>query len=63
MSEFLTHTTTPLDVVNKADSIGVRAGRVRRYLTQRSATGAAQRSAKDELKQLIAEARDLWAVL
>lgn len=63
MSEYLTHIDTPVDVRNAADSIGARAIRIRRWLSEPSATSPTRRSAKDELKKLIAEARELWSVL
>ncbi|MCR5875125.1 hypothetical protein LRS10_13585 [Phenylobacterium sp. J426] len=63
MTTFLAHTTLPADVREKADSIGARSVRIRRWLSQASATGPTVRSAKDELAALIREAKALWEVI
>lgn len=58
---YLQHETLPLDVRTAAGSLGARAGRVSRALGQPSLPPVARRAAKDELKAIIREARDLWA--
>jgi hypothetical protein len=59
---FLPHATLDLDVIQKADSIAARASRIRR-IAQPSATDNARKSAKDELRALIREARSLVVLL
>lgn len=59
---YMPHATLDLEVIQKAESVAARAQRIRR-IAQPSATDNTRKAAKDELRALIREARDLVVLL